>query len=631
MRWVRWVRRLFALELESRAFFLTLAGLHVALKVVLGMRLMAVEGYGLRTLVGPPQSVLLACLDVPICYAAAKVFEWCTPARGRWLGSLHVAVVGGTAFFLAGNFILHGFFKGFLNYGLVRFNGAGPVELLDYTIAGFDRFALLFVASEATIVWAFLRASRSSRTPGFWRRSPWPSLFVLAAALGVLPIWGHFGSGQVGWLIRDPFIDLTTSLARGMTESRVELVGVKLEPGWKPPTHPLFGEYDARLPCARPVLPPHPNVLFLLIESLPLEQTPLDGNTDSSLRVLTELGQSAVTFTQFRAVFPATSRSFIAYHCGTLPNTGPSTVTQLHADFDCDSLPRLLGKRGYRTGFFTASMFNYDSLSRSAMMSAYGTRRDFFDLSAHAKHAGLTDQAVEEEVVSKAVGDFVEAGSEPFFATYFAFWSHAPYRLPFRDVSALPPLERYHLALAYLDGIFRDLFARLEARGVLDRTIIAVAADHGEGFELHHHDNVDHAGHVYEDDVRIPLLIRIPGLGQACRTARNASVVDFAPTLFGLLGVSPPASWDGQDLLAPTFTSRPSLIFSRSKLRRQGIVDGSLKYFYDVESGEEAFYDLQKDPHEEHDLTVARRPTANAYRHEVDQWMAYLRARPLDH
>lgn len=625
---MHWVRRLLLLErVPSRAFFLALAALHVALKVVLGMRLMAIEGYGPSTLVAPPQSVLLACLDVSICYAAAKVFEWFVPERG--LRALHVAVASVTAPFLAGNFILHGYFKGFLNYGLLRFNGAGPVELLDYTLAGFDRYAALFVLAEIFTVGAFLR---SPRWPAGWaRRSPWPSAAALAVALAVLPTWGHFGSGQVGWLIRDPFIDLTTSMAKGAGESKVALVGVKLEPNFRPPTKPLFGQYDSDLPCARPPPMNRPNVLFLLIESLPFEQTPLGDNAESPLRVFTELAQSGINFTQFRAAFPATSRSFIAYHCGALPNTGPSTVTQLHADFDCDSLPRVLGRQGYRTGFFTASMFNYDSLSRSRMMQAYGVRRDFFELSAHAKHAGLTDQAVEEEVVADAVGNFAEAPGEPFFATYFAFWSHAPYRLPFRDVSALPPLERYHLALAYLDGIFRTLFARLEKKGLLEHTIIAVAADHGEGFELHHHDNIDHAGHVYEDDIHIPLLIRVPGLAAGCRTARNASVVDFAPTLLGVLGLGAPASWGGQDLLGPTFVSRPSLVFSRSKLRRQGIVDGSLKYFYDVDTGEEDFYDLLADPHEERNLIRERRPTADAYRHEVDQWMAYLGTRPLDH
>lgn len=181
-----WVRRLLLLErVPSRAFFFAMAAFHVALKVVLGMHLTATEGYGPLTLVAPPQSVLLACLDVSICYAAAKVFEWFVPER--FLHSLHVVVVGVTAPFLAGNFILHGYFKGFLNYGLLRFNGAGPVELLDYTLAGFDRHAALFVLAEAAIVFALVR---SARRPVAWaERSPWPSAAALGLALGVLPTW----------------------------------------------------------------------------------------------------------------------------------------------------------------------------------------------------------------------------------------------------------------------------------------------------------------------------------------------------------------------------------------------------------------------------------------------------------
>ena len=54
--------------------------------------------------------------------------------------------------------------------------------------------------------------------------------------------------------------------------------------------------------------------------------------------------------------------------------------------------------------------------------------------------------------------EFVDSDrAKPFFATYFMFWNHAPYRLPHEDISHLPPYERYRRTLAYLrrwwDGI----------------------------------------------------------------------------------------------------------------------------------------------------------------------------------
>jgi arylsulfatase A-like enzyme len=133
---------------------------------------------------------------------------------------------------------------------------------------------------------------------------------------------------------------------------------------------------------------------------------------------------------------------------------------------------------------------------------------------------------------------------------------------------------------------------------------------------------------VYEEALRVPLVVRLPGLDRELHVARPGTHVDFAPTLFGLLGLAPPAAWEGQDLLAPTYAPRPALIYSRSTRLANGIVDGNLKYLYYLDGDRaEHFYDLAADPFEQRDLIASRRAEADRYREIIEKWLPYEQRR----
>ncbi|HUT77979.1 MAG TPA: sulfatase-like hydrolase/transferase, partial [Polyangia bacterium] len=196
---------------------------------------------------------------------------------------------------------------------------------------------------------------------------------------------------------------------------------------------------------------------------------------------------------------------------------------------------------------------------------------------------------------------------------------------------ALPVFERYLRTLDYTNTVITDLLGRLEADGLLDDTIVVVTADHGEGFAQHHRGNVNHViGHLYQQNVNIPLLIRVPGLPGPVKNPRLGSTVDLAPTLFGLLGFEAPDSWQGQDLLSPSYRPRPVLIFSRARRHGSGIVDGNLTWFRFEGTTEEHLFDIKADPHEQHDLIHGRRREAEAYRGIVRDWLGYQDERILD-
>jgi len=617
---------------ESVPFFLFVAFAHVALKMLLGVVMVLDDGYGWGTLVAPPFSLVLAGRDIGFSYALALVLEWCIPQRRRRAVQLSLAAV--MAFWLFVNFIVHSYCKSFVNTGLIQFNGAGFVELLDYARSAMSPPAWGFVAAIALGFALLWRTSRRAarRREARSERVAWAA--AVAAIVGTAGAWivdSEASAGMKGWLLINPFAEIASSAVRaGLSSGDVLVRGAGAEgiaeklARFSPPRAPIFGAKDAPFEFEPPVLPKRPNVLFIVVESLPYEMTPLGGDATSPLTVLEKWRKTGINFDRFYTNFPATSRSFISAHCSLYPNADPATITKWRPDFDCDSMTAALHADGYRTGFFTASIFSYDNLSKSRFMeSAYETRRDYFDLRQGARRNGVADQAVEEEAVVDALMRFIgEEKEKPFFATYFAFWSHAPYRLPFEDIGDMPLLERYRATLRYLNATFEDLERRLEAEGVLDDTIIVFTSDHGEGFATHHEGNLNHlVGFVYEENIRIPLLIRLPGMDRGVDDPRLGSNVDLAPTLFGLLGRKAPSSWQGRDLLSRRFESAPVLFMSRQKRQANGLVDGQYKYFFFNDKEEEHLFDLAADPFEQRDLAEAMPNEAAKYRESVLLWI----------
>ncbi len=169
--------------------------------------------------------------------------------------------------------------------------------------------------------------------------------------------------------------------------------------------------------------------------------------------------------------------------------------------------------------------------------------------------------------------------ARPFFAFLNYFDAHAPYGLPqgveyrfglppqdqmdFRvlieewqsihDRPRLPPryqtLARdcYDNCLAYLDERLGRLFDELQRRGVLDRTLVIVVGDHGEG--LGEHELFDHGESLYRTEIRVPLLMVLPSQSQFHRVASEpVSLRDLPATIVDLVGLGTGSPFPGRSL-----------------------------------------------------------------------------------
>jgi arylsulfatase A-like enzyme len=112
------------------------------------------------------------------------------------------------------------------------------------------------------------------------------------------------------------------------------------------------------------------------------------------------------------------------------------------------------------------------------------------------------------------------------------------------DIAQLRAL--YDAEIRYLDEELAVLLDALERKGMLEDAIVVFLSDHGE--EIHDHGSMLHGYTLYEEQLRIPLLIRAPGL--APRTIdRLSRQIDVLPTLLELLEIEPPPHLQGESLV----------------------------------------------------------------------------------
>lgn len=106
--------------------------------------------------------------------------------------------------------------------------------------------------------------------------------------------------------------------------------------------------------------------------------------------------------------------------------------------------------------------------------------------------------------------------------------------------------NRYDNGVLQADDIIAQLFRALDSKGYLQDSLVVILGDHGEG--LGERGNYGHDNFVYQEDIRIPMLI-VDSREVFYQNLAFASQLDVAPTLIERLGLPIPDVWLGQSLL----------------------------------------------------------------------------------
>jgi arylsulfatase len=331
----------------------------------------------------------------------------------------------------------------------------------------------------------------------------------------------------------------------------------------------------ARSQVARQAASPRaPNLLVLVADTLSGRRTSLLGYGRDTTPRLAALAERGVSFTH--AVSPSswTLPATASVLTGLPPNTHAVLGDERSYLMDgLDTWPEALRREGLAGAAFVANPL-------------VAPANNFSQGFEHFEHLPAGGHGEPAEVLCARLLAWLDA--QPRGARWFSYVHlmdpHAPYAAPGaarlryggpyverRDFSTLQPRqlqtgevpqlapdEQAHLKnlydgeVAYLDACLGRLLDDLAARGLLETTVVALTADHGE--EFFEHGQLGHGYSLYEELLHVPLVLAGPGLPAGVRDPRPVSTAALAATLLELGGA--PAQGLEPPLLPPLAAPR---------------------------------------------------------------------------
>jgi arylsulfatase A-like enzyme len=306
--------------------------------------------------------------------------------------------------------------------------------------------------------------------------------------------------------------------------------------------------------------------------------------------------------------------------------------------FTAQSVPVMLSGRYasslYRSGFFfagyaPANEFFTELLQQKKVRTLGLHSHLYFDRNKGLDQgfdvwemvSGITfNERTDEHVTSpKTTSRLIELLSSPentsgqFFAwTHYTDPHHGYVTHPEAPSFGNSERDRYESEVFYTDLWIGKLLDWAEKQSWWKQTAVVVSADHGEAFGEHGMNQ--HAHELWEELVRVPLIVRVPGI-EPRRVAAPHTHVDLAPTFLELMGQEALAGFQGKSLVAElrgesagsSRTIALELCPDNVQDGRRAIVRGKHKLIrWGSGAGyRQALFDLAADPGEKKDLSKA--------------------------
>ncbi len=329
-----------------------------------------------------------------------------------------------------------------------------------------------------------------------------------------------------------------------------------------------------------------PNVILIMVDSLRADALGAYGASPEATPVLDRFATDAVVFEQFVTSASWTRSSTASLFSSLAPSSHSCEHKSSVLSPGVTTLAEQLGEAGYATGGLpnnaniTAAVgfgqgFDWYPYTPSyplwASESSYAL--SLYQLLRTRVYARLvTERRVEDyyapvEVQIERAKQWLDANSGQKNLMFLHLMEpHDPYfRHPY-DGEAVGRVENpsptegdghrlrdlYAGEVRWVDDALGGFFNDLRARGLYDDAAIIVTADHGE--EFFDHGGWWHGTTLYDEQVHVPLIVKLPGSQYAgTRVPWQVRQVDVAPTVAAIASVDKHPTWQGDDLFTDTF------------------------------------------------------------------------------
>jgi lipoteichoic acid synthase len=373
------------------------------------------------------------------------------------------------------------------------------------------------------------------------------------------------------------------------------------------------------------------NVVLIHLESVRARSVTPYNEELQTTPFLDEISRESLLAQRAYAVVPHTSKAVTSVNCGIEPHL-VREITEIEPNgVPARCLADLLNEQGYDTVLFQSATEEFEDRRRLVENFGY---EEFYPLETMNKE-GFQEAnyfGYEDDIMLKPSREWLEEHRDgPFLAMYLGVTGHHDYRpvtrYGTREYAEKEGLNRYQNTVRYLDFYVRNLIEQYKELGLYDNTIFVIYGDHGEGFgehDLYQHDNT-----IYEEGVRIPLVVHEPGRFQnGERVETLANQMDILPTVLDLLGYEVEGGeYPGRSLLAPPARERTLYFSCFDDYRCLASLKGTEKYIYFFGNKPEELYDLSSDPLEKNNIADERSSEEiKARRSEVLAWYSRVNA-----
>jgi len=386
------------------------------------------------------------------------------------------------------------------------------------------------------------------------------------------------------------------------------------------------------------------NVVFVLIDTLRADRLGIYGYERPTSPVIDSLARSGVVFDHVYSQSSWTKSSMASLWTATNPaNNG--ILRYKHALPPEATMPaEIFSQAGIRTAGiwrngWVAPNFGFDQGFDMYVRPKPGQERAQIQRNTPGRNPL---QGTDEDLVTSATEFLDTFGQERFFL-YLHFMDVHQYL--FDEEAAkfgTSYSDAYDQAINWVDRLVGVIVKRLGDLGILDRTVIVIASDHGEAFR--EHGSEGHARNLYREVVSVPLILSLPfALDPGVRVEETVSNIDTLPTLLDLLGLPALPNADGRSLVpliekaAGVEPSGPTEGLERtiySQLDRRwgrpsaesdplvAVTDGSLRFFMPIRYPDHgALFDRDTDPDETQNLLESRPEDSAVLRALADAYL----------
>lgn len=417
--------------------------------------------------------------------------------------------------------------------------------------------------------------------------------------------------------------------------------GHRLRPVRKPSAFSLVALWVllAGTACAEPSgrTCDRPNVLLYMVDTLRADHAGRVDVSSVETPAVDRLAREGRVYANTVAPSSWTRASIGSILTGLYPDVHGAQDRNSSLPGHLDTLAELLRAHGYATAAVVAnpnvgSFYGFDQ--------GFDTYLQLFERRTPGRiRSG--ENIVPSDQVNEQVLSWIDSATCPFLLSILTIDPHWPYDPPaaFDRFGAeysgpvdtdefaikrkdLTPADRdrlralYRGEVAFNDASLGMLLERLEAAGHLDDTIVVFTSDHGE--EFWEHGGVLHGTTLYDELLRVPLIIRYPKALPAARVTSTVSLVDIAPTLLELVGIDAPYPLDGVSLLHSVPPDRA--VYAMLELdgkRSRAISKSSWKLIENWRNRTRALFDLERDPGEHENVAADHRERVTAMSAEM--------------